>query len=91
MIDKNLKSGDIVYHHTGYNPWVVVFNKMGSNNDVLGFHCVNINSEYKNTTYQNHSIKELRLATQEERELLFRTFPKLRNKYQPIEPQYEIY
>lgn len=86
MINKNLKSGDIVYHHTGNNPWVVVFDKMGSNNDVLGFHCRNINGEYKETTYQNHSTKELRLANQEERELLFKTFPELRNKYQPIEP-----
>jgi len=91
MINKSLKSGDIVYHHTYYNHRVVVFNKMGSDNDVLGFHCRNINSEYKSTTYMNSSTKELRLATQEERELLLKTFPGLRNKYQPTEPQYEIY
>lgn len=91
MINKNLKSGDIVYHHTGYNPWVVVFNKIGTNGEIVGFHCKDISSTYCRTTYMNHQTKELILATQEERELLFGAFPELRNKYQPIEPQYEIY
>lgn len=76
---ETFKKGDILYHNTGNYEWVVVY-LTHEDELVRGKEFINLSSSSTGTDYKNSKIAELRRATEEEREKLFKQFPNLKSK-----------
>lgn len=76
---ENFKKGDVVYHNTGDYEWVVVY--FSHKEEIVnGEEFINLDNLSSGIKYRNSGIKELRRATKEEKEKLFKQFPNLKDK-----------
>lgn len=74
---ENFKEDDILYHNTGQFEWVIVYSKR--EDDVIeGKEYINLYSNSKGVDYKNTGVTELRIATEKEREKLFKQFPNIK-------------
>ena len=70
MNKEKFKKGDVLYHKTHFNEWIIVYDKHDGDTvlgcEKTGYIKVNDSGSYVKNTYNNTTTKELRKATIEE-------------------------